>query len=281
MSGHSVTERELRPGLFASQPLPGVFQLRSTVGVEVCGTLLVGGSEALLVDTQLGFTDLAGAVREITELPLTVILTHGHIDHCCGCGAFPEVYADKADIDDARLQMGDANIRGRLLRMAAPNLPEAFSKEEWSAWRGENLRELRPGAGFELGGLSARTIPIRTHSPGSVCVFCPERELLLGGDAVSPMCCLAIPGACSVSEHLNALETLRELPFRHLLSGHSARLIPRDELETYIQCARSIDPKQSTRYRDPIFPEYPGLLYCCNSQGGAAAAIMYTMDRLS
>ncbi|MEU8256414.1 MBL fold metallo-hydrolase [Micromonospora inaquosa] len=50
-------------------------------------TLVVGDDEALLVDTLSSAaqaTELAAAVRAITDRPLTLVNTHHHYDHCFG-----------------------------------------------------------------------------------------------------------------------------------------------------------------------------------------------------
>lgn len=60
--------------------------------------LVLGTSAALVIDTR-GDTaqgaELAAAVRAVTALPVVVVLTHAHFDHCFGTAAFPgaPVYA--------------------------------------------------------------------------------------------------------------------------------------------------------------------------------------------
>lgn len=66
----------------ANQVFPGVYHTRDAMGV--CMTLLVGSQRALLVDTGYGLEDVSAWVRTVTELPLTVLLTHGHHDHSLG-----------------------------------------------------------------------------------------------------------------------------------------------------------------------------------------------------
>jgi glyoxylase-like metal-dependent hydrolase (beta-lactamase superfamily II) len=53
--------------------------------------LVVGGERALVVDTRgdrAQGAELAAAVRAVTRLPITVLYTHAHFDHCFGTGAF-------------------------------------------------------------------------------------------------------------------------------------------------------------------------------------------------
>ena len=81
-------------------------------GVYVIGTdnwrlnsgLIVGSQRALVIDTGAGprqGREILAAVREITQLPLTVVNTHAHYDHYMGNAAFQragavEFWAHKA-----------------------------------------------------------------------------------------------------------------------------------------------------------------------------------------
>lgn len=53
--------------------------------------LVVGAERALVVDTRGDArqgAELAAAVRRVTRLPVVVVLTHAHFDHCFGTAAF-------------------------------------------------------------------------------------------------------------------------------------------------------------------------------------------------
>ena len=52
--------------------------------------LLEGDEFALLIDTGLGLFDLTALVRQYTDKPLLVALTHGHVDHAGGIGQLEE-----------------------------------------------------------------------------------------------------------------------------------------------------------------------------------------------
>lgn len=48
------------------------------------GYLVCGGEKAVVIDTMNCIADVHAAVREITNLPLEVVNTHGHCDHIYG-----------------------------------------------------------------------------------------------------------------------------------------------------------------------------------------------------
>ncbi|GAA4860884.1 MBL fold metallo-hydrolase [Pseudonocardia benzenivorans] len=69
----------------------GVFARRHDE-LDLTTGLVVGAERALVVDTagdrEQG-ARLRAAVRTITKLPLIIVITHAHFDHCFGTGAFP------------------------------------------------------------------------------------------------------------------------------------------------------------------------------------------------
>ncbi len=67
-------------GEFAQTALrPHIIQIENTIGN--CCTLVLGREKALLFDTMTGLGDLKGYVERLTDLPLTVVNSHGHFDH--------------------------------------------------------------------------------------------------------------------------------------------------------------------------------------------------------
>ena len=59
--------------------------------------LIEGDKRALLVDSSEGVVGLKKFVTQLTDKPLTVILTHGHIDHAMGAVEFEEIYMNFKD----------------------------------------------------------------------------------------------------------------------------------------------------------------------------------------
>ncbi|GIG59486.1 MBL fold metallo-hydrolase [Longispora fulva] len=79
---------------------PGVLVWRYPV-LDVNVTLILGGTGAVLVDTlstPRQAAELEVAVRTVTDLPLTVVNTHAHFDHCFGNASFAncDIWAHEA-----------------------------------------------------------------------------------------------------------------------------------------------------------------------------------------
>ena len=71
--------------------------IRIEDGTDVCEYLITGEERALLIDTGYGIGDLRGYVESLSPLPLSVYITHGHVDHASGAGQFSDLHMDSAD----------------------------------------------------------------------------------------------------------------------------------------------------------------------------------------
>ena len=101
--------------------MPGVWHIVDCMGV--CMTLLEGENAAMLVDTGYGIEDVADFMRHMTDLPLTVFLTHNHHVHAMGARCFPETYMLEADMADWRMFTNDEMRRRVLTQAIGKNLP--------------------------------------------------------------------------------------------------------------------------------------------------------------
>ena len=120
--------------------------------------LITGTESALLLDTGAERDDIIALIREVTQLPVTVILTHSDGDHLGNLQDFQEVFVHEAD------------------RAAAEAFPGC----------GEIIyRNLSEGQQFDLGGRVLTVICTPGHTPGSICLIDKENQLLFSGDTVS------------------------------------------------------------------------------------------------
>ena len=82
---------------YTSQRLsPSITRITDFTGV--CCYLVEGEEKACLLDTCNGFGNIREYAETLTDKPLFVILTHGHIDHAPGACWFDEVYLNHADL---------------------------------------------------------------------------------------------------------------------------------------------------------------------------------------
>lgn len=146
--------------------------------------LVVGDERALLVDTCLGVGNLRQVVEDITDLPITVLITHGHVDHAMGAPLFDDVYMNSADnalfVEHSPIAERQGYIEGNLGAE-----PGSWADAAWVAPVEPNFKELGDGMAFELGGVSAEAYALPGHTPGTMVVLVPEERVLITGDAAN------------------------------------------------------------------------------------------------
>ena len=207
--------------------LPGVYQLTDAMGV--CMTLLIGTERALLVDAGYGVEDLSARIAQLTDRPLDVVLTHGHHDHALGARWFPHVFCHPSEEAVFGVYSGEG-WRRRVLDSA---LQKGLTPPADFLTAPMPDPALLEGGVFPLGGMRAEVIPCPGHTPGSLVVHVPERQLLITGDDWNPTTWLFFPEALDVFSYRRNLRKLMQLPFANLLCAHREGLFPRAALEGF------------------------------------------------
>lgn len=198
--------------------------------------LVLGTDLAALIDTGMGIGSLAQAVREITDLPITVINTHCHPDHAGGNSEFAPALCNPAELDVFR-QMATLEFRRKdvshmpggeaFLPRLLPTAPEPAAAED--------------GQVIDLGGRTLQLIFTPGHTHGSLCVFEPASGVLFTGDNLqADATALTEWNASTVEEFTASLETLAALPVTRLLGGHRPNDNPPQLLARKLACARRI-----------------------------------------
>jgi hydroxyacylglutathione hydrolase len=143
----------------SSRPITAVRYTEAIYGLEqgVRFFLIVGAERALLLDTGFGSDDLQTRIADITDLPVTVVLTHGDGDHTGGLKGFDAAFVHPAEIP--RLQ--------------------------GVAEQGITLVPVEEGHVFDLGGIRLRVLHTPGHTPGSICLLDEQHRALYSGDTVS------------------------------------------------------------------------------------------------
>ena len=192
--------------------------------------LLEGTERALLIDCGAGIGDAAQTVRELTDKPLTVAITHGHFDHDGAAALFPEVLMHPIDIplSEQGYEQGEqARIWYAKSRGPVRN-PEA-SEEELVALVQKNgpvkRVPMEEGTVFDLGGRTIEVIHTPGHSLGSVCMLDKENRLLFTGDMSNDSLLLNCGDSSSTMKVYN--ESMRKLwarekEFDYICLGHDA-----------------------------------------------------------
>jgi glyoxylase-like metal-dependent hydrolase (beta-lactamase superfamily II) len=148
--------------------------------------LLTGRERALLLDTGWGVGDLPALVASFTDLPLTVVNTHGHPDHVGGNGQFAQVAIADAD---RQMALGCLNAETRRWAMEFNALPQPFPPDfNVQAWMDSTteLTSIAAGEILDLGERQVEVIALPGHSPGSICLLDRANRWIFTGDSLLP-----------------------------------------------------------------------------------------------
>lgn len=169
----------------------------------------------LIIDEKKALIDVGGdaefifrAVRrhvDPRELDY-VFLTHSHYDHASAAGSFKGI---------AKIAIHEEEIR--LMRMQS--FASVFGLR-FKPFEPDIL--LKGGESFELGELRLEVIHTPGHSPGSICLYEPNKKWLFSGDTVFAYGSFGrydLPGG-DPKELIRSIELLSKLDVENLYPGH-------------------------------------------------------------
>ena len=194
--------------------------------------LVLGTDRAALIDTGMGVGSLKQYVKQATDLPVFVINTHGHPDHCGGNAEFDETWINPADhdvfekmaslefrTDDISRMPGGAELAAGLQPTAPPPAP------------------LTDGQTFDLGGRILKIIFAPGHTHGSLSVYDEKTGTLFTGDNAMTRVSLHEWNSATLSEYRDTLKKLIALKPAKIMGGHRPNVNEPELLEKLLRCA--------------------------------------------
>ncbi len=203
---------------------------------EAISYLVLGSERAALIDTGNGIGDIAAVVSELTDLPVTVLLTHEHPDHFGGAHAFDVVAVFDEPSALERISAGVPNERARGSvsgdQVWKP-LPSGVDAESFTVPGVEPTQLLADGDVIDLGGRTLEVLHTPGHSAGSVCYLDREHRVLFTGDHFYPGPLYAFGSGVDIDAYIASNDRIAALvgEYDHVASGHNepwveARVIP-------------------------------------------------------
>ena len=197
--------------------------------------LLIGTEKAMLIDCGMGIGDLRGAVEMLTDKPLIVVITHGHIDHTANARQFDEIWIHPKDqdrpipqslerrrFDTERIARRQKNCIGGAYTMfnLYPYDLNVDLREPGPDEKMPVIHDLYDGQQFDLGGgriVTAYECP--GHSAGEMVFLDEQTRSLFAGDAVNFNLGVS---ECPVETTLRYLKRLRDLGDKYdgIYNGH-------------------------------------------------------------
>ena len=169
--------------------------------------LVEGEDRAALLDTGSGFGSLKACVEQLTDKPLVVLMTHGHVDHAMGASEFGDVYMN---LKDEYIYNDHGEEEFRKGGLALSPVADQIKDEDYVPTAPFSVfKDLRGGDSFDLGGVTIEIYDCPGHTLGSVVILIKEERALLLGDACNPFTFMYDYYSTTVTEFKNSLEKLK------------------------------------------------------------------------
>ncbi len=147
------------------------------VGMLQCNCSILGDPEtheAIVVDPGDEVERIVEILTRHKLKVLAIVSTHTHIDHVGGLAALHRITGAPVFMHQADLELyRKLDMQAQWLRVPTPELTEV---EQF----------LREGDAVKWGGYEARVIHTPGHTPGSLCLYIPNRKVLTPKEAARP-----------------------------------------------------------------------------------------------
>ncbi len=184
-------------------------------GMAVTSYLVVGEAAALLIDAGGMLPEMRERVEELTKLPVTVTLTHGHPDHVHCLSQFESACVDPADLD---LIMGGPTDLGKC-----------------------TLIPIGPGHVFDLGGREIEALGLRGHTRGGLAYLDRKNRLLFSGDTINLGPVFMFMPESDIDVFISEMKRFDAMDdFDLIFPAHSTHPIGPEKIKDIIGCAEAV-----------------------------------------
>ena len=243
--------------------------------------LVEGTEKAVLIDTGSGIGSLKACVEQLTDKPVIVLVTHGHVDHAMGAAEFENVYMSHED-DYIYEKHGTDAFRRSCFSTVTPPF-EAEEEDLIPTMELSEIKNLKEGDRFDLGGISVEIYACPGHTRGSVVMLIPEERLLITGDACNLFTFVYDDYSTTITEYEESLKALLEKvsgKYDNVLLSHGDGNGYPELIEDVIQVCEDIKAGRT----DDVPFEFAGttglVAKTVDPSGGKRGNIVYSKDRV-
>ena len=172
--------------------------------------LVEGKEKAILIDTCVGVKGLRKMVEGLTNKPITVLITHGHVDHAMGAPEFEDIYMNPADREVYSQHRSMENRKGYIASCIG-GLEDWMNDDSNFVPESEpDFKVLKNGDIFDLGGKHVEVYSLSGHTQGTMVVLLPEERILITGDGCNNATFLFDEFSLTVEEYRENLIYIQE-----------------------------------------------------------------------
>lgn len=168
--------------------------------------LVIGSKQALLIDSGASGMDVVALAREVTDLPLMLLNTHGDMDHVARNDLFSEFYMHPSDYKNCSIEQKFPN---------------------------SNLIPIEDGQVLDLGNRVLKLISIPGHTYGSVAIYDENYKRLFVGDSVQSGHIFMFGEHRCPDKFKASLEKLMNMKeeVKELAASHDTPILPADHIQ--------------------------------------------------
>lgn len=189
---------------------------------EIISYLVLGRDRALLFDTGMGIASISEVVVQLTDLPVTVLNSHTHLDHIGGNAEFSSIIAMDTDFTRTRSEgLSNARVREELAPEAlCGRLPAGVTQDSYVTRPWTITEVATDGYVLDLGGRSLEILHIPGHTPDAIALLDAEAGYLWTGDSFYEGPVWLFAPETDLEQYQTSVERLAEL------APHLTRLLP-------------------------------------------------------
>lgn len=228
--------------------------------------VILGKDKAVLFDIGYGYEDILPIVKEITNLPIMLVLSHGDPDHGLGASHFDDVWLHELDygklIWNDTLEMRQTALAYRFKKM--PELKGAIDEDAY--YRQHILHHTTPHflkdkEILDLGGKTLEVVHTPGHSYGHIMLLDQQAKRLFSGDQVTLHNVWYFGSSDQQASFHTARQSLRKLlnrsdEFIGIYAAHDKMPIDKQVIIDLLECLES--ELQETYEKDKEFHSFIG-----------------------
>lgn len=148
--------------------------------------LILGTQQAALIDVGYGYENITPLIRQITDLPVAIYLTHGDPDHGLGSAHYPKVNLHPLDLGKL-ISYNTKEMKQKSVDYRLKKMPQIKTDLNVTDFINQNFDYTKFGFVYDgdlidLGDRQLQVIHTPGHSYGHLCFFDEKEGNLYSGD---------------------------------------------------------------------------------------------------